>query len=63
MPVGNRNKKTAKQKSVKQVKTNEMGYCDLQYNVPKGVEDDKRIKPSQVFVGFKDKKKAKKGKS
>lgn len=38
---------------------------DLQYNIPKGVADDKRIKPSQVFVGFnnpnkKTKKKKKK---
>jgi hypothetical protein len=53
---GSRSNKEAKQKKVKPVKTNEMGYCDLQYSVPKGVEDDKRIKPSQVFVGFKDNK-------
>ena len=60
MPVGDRNKKKVKQKSVKPVKVNEMGYGDLQYNIPKGVADDKRIKPSQVFVGFKDKKAKKK---
>tara|TARA_R110000824_G_scaffold9011_4_gene40754 strand:+ start:2780 stop:2995 length:216 start_codon:yes stop_codon:yes gene_type:complete len=54
--------KTAKQPSKKIVKPSmpdEMGYAKLQYNVPKGVEDDKRIKPSQVFVGFVDKNKKK----
>jgi hypothetical protein len=27
---------------------------DLQFNIPKGVEEDKRIKPAEVFEGFKD---------
>ena len=30
---------------------------DLQFNIPKGVEQDKRIKPSEVFENFKDNKK------
>jgi len=46
--------KDKKQKKVKPVKLNEFGHADLQYNIPKGVEDDKKVKPSQVFVGFKD---------
>tara|TARA_R110002096_G_scaffold204919_4_gene390659 strand:- start:621 stop:860 length:240 start_codon:yes stop_codon:yes gene_type:complete len=38
---------------------------DLQFNIPKGVEQDKRIKPSEVFENFKDNKvnKNKKSKS
>ena len=30
---------------------------DLQFNIPSGVEQDKRIKPSEVFENFKDNKK------
>ena len=56
---GSKKGKEAKQKSVKSCKINEMGYAPLQYQVPKGVEDDKRIKPAQVFVGYKDNKKSK----
>lgn len=29
---------------------------DLQFNIPKGVEQDKRIRPAEVFEGFKDNK-------
>jgi len=29
---------------------------DLQFNIPKGVDEDKRIKPAEVFQGFKDNK-------
>jgi len=38
---------------------------DLQFNIPKGVEQDKKIKPSEVFENFKDNKvnKNKKSKS
>ena len=60
---GSKKGKEAKQKSVKSCKINEMGYAPLQYQVPKGVEDDKRIKPAQVFVGYKDNKVNKKSKS
>ena len=51
-----------KMKKVKQVPTaNTEVYFDapLQYNIPKGVEDSKRIKPKDVFEGFKDTKKSK----
>jgi hypothetical protein len=54
--------KDKKQKKVKPVKLNEFGHADLQYRIPEGVAADKRIKPSQVFVGFKDDKKLKKKK-
>jgi len=29
---------------------------DLQFNIPKGVDEDKRIKPAEVFQEFKDNK-------
>jgi len=29
---------------------------DLQFNIPKGVDEDKRIKPAEVFEGFKENK-------
>ena len=35
---------------------------DLQFNIPKGVEQDKRIRPAEVFEGFKDNKTNKKKK-
>jgi len=35
---------------------------DLQFNIPKGVEQDKRIKPAEVFEGFKDNNKTNKKK-
>ena len=71
MPVGQgyRIKKSGKQRN-KLVKPVQMNYGDvdpkLQYNVPKGVEDDKKVKPKEVFEGWKDKKTSsnrKKGKS
>lgn len=33
---------------------------DLQFNIPKGVDQDKRIKPAEVFEGFKENKTNKK---
>ena len=33
---------------------------DLQFNIPKGVAEDKRIKPAEVFEGFKENKTNKK---
>lgn len=36
---------------------------DLQFNIPKGVEEDKRIKPAEVFEGFKENKSNKKNKT
>jgi len=35
---------------------------DLQFNIPKGVYEDKRIRPAEVFEGFKDNKTNKKKK-
>jgi hypothetical protein len=35
---------------------------DLQFNVPKGVADDKKIKPAQVFEGWRSNKQTKKKK-
>jgi hypothetical protein len=29
----------------------------LQFNIPKGVEEDKRVNPKKVFEGYKEKKK------
>jgi len=65
MPVGQgyRIKKSGKQRN-KHVKPVVMEYGDpdpkLQYKVPKGVEDDKKVKPKDVFEGFKEKKGKKK---
>ena len=62
MPVGQgyRIKKSGKQRN-KQVKPVVMEYGDpdpkLQYKVPKGVEDDKKVRPKDVFEGYKDPKK------
>jgi len=35
---------------------------DLQFNIPKGVDEDKRIKPAEIFEGFKENKTNKKKK-
>jgi len=69
MPHFSGNKK--KMKQVKQVNNgidrNLLGntldikpITDLQFNIPKGVDEDKRIKPAQVFEGFKENHKTKK---
>ena len=54
---GDRIKKDGKQKN-KSVKPITLNYGDpdpkLQYNIPKGVDDDKKIKPKDVFEGFKE---------
>jgi len=59
--------KKSKMKKVKQVNNgtdrNLLGntlhikpITDLQFNIPKGVDEDKRIKPAEVFEGFKENK-------
>lgn len=59
MPVGQgyRIKKEGKQKN-KMVTPVQYTYGEvdpkLQYNIPKGVADDKKIKPKDVFEGYKD---------
>ena len=71
MPHFSGNRK--KMKKVKQVKNgtdrNLIGntldikpITDLQFNIPKGVDEDKRIKPAEVFEGFKDNNKTNKKK-
>ena len=61
--MGKVNRKYKQAKPVKPLKRDENGFTQLQFNVPKGVEDDKKVKPKQVFEGFKDKKKNTKSKS
>ena len=58
MPHFNGSKQAKKKpvKKMKQVDTNLKPIVQLQFNVPKTVADDKRIKPSEVFEGFKDNK-------
>jgi len=64
MPLGTKSK-TVK-KPVKKVKpvfsdnTQSFHNVSSQYNVVKGVEDDKRINPANVFEGFKSNKAKKK---
>lgn len=56
MPLGTRQVKQKKPlKQVKGVATaNTENFFDapLQYNIPKGVEDDKKVKPAVVFEGY-----------
>jgi hypothetical protein len=62
--------KQGKKKQVKKIKQVDNGehrnldggelkvrpITELQFNVPKGVADDKRVRPSEVFEGYKDNK-------
>ncbi len=60
---GNRIKKEGKMKN-KLVKPVQFVYGEidpkLQFNIPKGVQDDKKIRPKDVFEGYKDPKATKK---
>ena len=58
MPTFTGSKQGAKKsvKKMKQVDTNLKPIVELQFNLPKVVADDKRVKPSEVFEGFKDNK-------
>jgi hypothetical protein len=58
MPHFNGSKQAKKKpvKKMKQVDTNLKPIVQLQFNVPKVVADDKRVKPTEVFEGFKDNK-------
>ena len=58
MPHFNGSKQAKKKpvKKMKQVDTNLKPIVELQFNLPKTVADDKRVKPSEVFEGFKDNK-------
>jgi hypothetical protein len=64
MPRGTKQAKKQPLKKVKQIKNGihrnlDGGHVehkpliDLQFNIPKGVEDDRKIKPAQVFEGYK----------
>ena len=63
MPVGQqtRIKKSGKMRN-KLIKPVQLNYGDvdpkLQFNIPKGVEDDKKVRPKDVFEGFKESKKS-----
>ena len=51
--------KQGKKKAVKKIKpidTNLKPIVQLQFNIPKTVANDKRVKPAEVFEGFKDTK-------
>tara|TARA_R110000851_G_scaffold186213_1_gene335517 strand:+ start:877 stop:1083 length:207 start_codon:yes stop_codon:yes gene_type:complete len=58
MPHFNGSKQAKKKavKKIKQVDTNLKPIVQLQFNIPKTVADDKRVKPAEVFEGFKDSK-------
>ena len=58
MPTFTGSKQGAKKavKKMKQVDTNLKPIVQLQFDLPKTVADDKRVKPSEVFEGFKDNK-------
>ena len=58
MPHFNGSKQAKKKpvKKMKQVDTNLKPIVELQFNLPKTVADDKRVKPTEVFEGFKDNK-------
>jgi hypothetical protein len=65
MPVGgsqkDRIKKSGKQK-LKVVKPLKLEYANPDpvstFNIPKGVDDDKKIKPKDVFEGYSEQKKS-----
>jgi len=60
--MGKVRRKAQRGKDVKPVMPDEFGFAKQQYDVVKGVKDDKKIKPKDVFEGYTDKKKGKKGK-
>ena len=69
--------KQGKKKPVKKIKQVNLGehrhleggditykpIAELQFNVPKGVADDKKIRPAEVFEGYKDNKSNNKSKT
>tara|TARA_R110000803_G_scaffold182576_1_gene244942 strand:+ start:1359 stop:1568 length:210 start_codon:yes stop_codon:yes gene_type:complete len=56
---GSKQGKAKPVKKMKQVDTNLKPIVHLQFNVPKVVSDDKRVKPAEVFEGFKSNQKSK----
>tara|TARA_R110000803_G_scaffold59936_2_gene118992 strand:- start:3354 stop:3599 length:246 start_codon:yes stop_codon:yes gene_type:complete len=69
--------KQGKKKPVKKIKQVNLGehrhleggditykpITELQFNVPKGVADDKKIRPAEVFEGYKENKSKTKSKT
>mgnify|MGYP003152289441 CR=1 FL=1 len=64
MPRGTKKAKKQPLKKVKQIDNGEYRnldggeiqhrpLIDLQYNIPKGVEDAKKVTPAEVFEGYK----------
>jgi hypothetical protein len=60
--MGKVRRKAQKTKQVKPVRPDEFGFSIQQYDVTKGVEDDKKVKPKDIFEGYKSDKGKKKGK-
>lgn len=62
MPHFNGSKQAKKKpvKKMKQVDTNLKPIVQLQFDLPKTVADDKRVKPSEVFEGYSSTKASKK---
>tara|TARA_R110002012_G_scaffold119127_1_gene268118 strand:- start:1024 stop:1230 length:207 start_codon:yes stop_codon:yes gene_type:complete len=65
MPHFNGSKQAKKKpvKKMKQVDTNLKPIVQLQFDLPKTVADDKRVKPSEVFEGYVASKKDNKSKT
>ena len=59
MPHGSKQAKAKAPKKMKQINTDLKPIVELQFNLPKTVADDKRVRPAEVFEGFKDNKKLK----
>ena len=47
-------------KDIKPLIRDEFGFSKSQYDVPKGVEEDKKVKPKDIFEGYKSDKPKKK---
>jgi hypothetical protein len=63
MPHGSKQAKAKAPKKMKQINTDLKPIVELQFNVVKTVANDKRVKPAEVFEGFKDNKSKSKSKS
>tara|TARA_R110000787_G_scaffold174033_2_gene286584 strand:- start:474 stop:698 length:225 start_codon:yes stop_codon:yes gene_type:complete len=63
MPHGSKQAKAKAPKKMKQINTDLKPIVELQFNVVKTVANDKRVRPAEVFEGFKDNKSSNKSKS
>ena len=57
--MGKVRKKYQRGKEMKACLPDEFGFSKQQYDVVKGVKDDKKVKPKDVFEGYSDKKTSK----